>query len=119
MLESRDFRLAQQPLYGPRQNKIVANHLFEKNEVIPYLIGILSPLVGKEKETFKKHYSIMVYDNISYVLLGLVSFVNHSCNTNTNVEYIKNYKLGEIHIQAVREIMKNEEITVNQSSFWA
>lgn len=78
----------------------------------PGLNRFFLPILGKSmKNLFDDHFSIIAWDNILHLLLGPVSFINHSCDPNAI--YLKDYKNNVMNIKTLKDIKAGEELTVN------
>lgn len=114
MITNTMFSIKPKPEFGLNQFQIVANTNIDADTEIPDLIGFFKHMNKKQFNAFVDHYSIISWDSIPYLLLGPVSFVNHSCAPNAI--FIKDYKNGMIKIQSVKDIKVGMEITVSYGS---
>lgn len=111
MLSSKDFLLKLCPEFGPGQCKVIASRTINANYTIPALNGRIASIKGHQKDLFDDHFSIMSFDKILYLLIGPVSFINHSCKPN--LRYLKDYQLQMITVQSLCRIENGDELLVD------
>lgn len=113
MLCSPHIKLESCPNLGDRHGRMMAkSNIAAKSEIIG-IEGRLFPL-GKEKENFDEHFSLMKCSGSEHLLLGPLSFVNHSCEPNAVYKrFSSKYSDMIVSTQALRDIEKGEEITVS------
>lgn len=112
MLRSTTFSLKTKYEFGLNQCQIVAAIDIPANSYVPDLIGYYKHIKSKEMQHyFDNHYSIFSWDSIPYLLLGPVSFLNHSCVPNSI--YVKDYKRRIMRVQTIMDIKAGEELTVS------
>lgn len=94
--------------------KIIANEKIKKGEMMEDLVGLYSPLTNCDESiitTDVNDFSILAIKNVDCLVLGPLSFVNHSCKPNAK------YHLGnnKLYLIATTTIEPGEEITVYYS----
>lgn len=99
------------PVLGSNDLRMIATTNIAAKSSIKGLEGRLFD-VGVDKGYFEEHYSVMKYSGKEHLLLGPISFVNHSCKPNA---VFKRFSSGLsemiVSVQALHEIHKGEEIT--------
>jgi SET domain-containing protein len=96
------------------KHTIPAKTIIEKSPVI-----VLSPKDRKKvEETELSNYIFEWGEKTDHaaLALGWVSIYNHA--SPSNCEYIMNYKNKTITIQTMKDILPDEELTINYSAGW-
>ena len=85
---------------------------FEKNEILPGLVGFLAPMPDSEIISDYNDVSVFRHHTGSKIMLGPVAFINSSCRENCC--YVSNSKRTKVNIRVTKisGIQPGDEITV-------
>lgn len=110
-IDSDTVVLAACPEFGTEHAKVVAKQDIGESVLIPYLNGYFAEVKSNQ---FEQHFSQLKIDDRNHIMLGPLSFVNHSCNPNALFTR-QDYDADVISLRTIRRIAHGEEIRVNYS----
>lgn len=61
---------------------IFAKRAFKKDDALTVLAGLAATCPPEKKELWDDHFSLLEHGDETKVLLGPISFINHSCQPN-------------------------------------
>lgn len=85
--EQSSIKFASMDRYGSCLNSsitgcgIIAKKPMKKGDKIPGLLGLLAEC-PEDQSIWDDHFSLLVRNKKTYVMLGPISFLNHSCKPN-------------------------------------
>lgn len=88
---------------------MVAKQNIGEKVLIPYLKAYFAEVKSNQ---FQQHFSQLKIDDRNHIMLGPLSFVNHSCNPNAQFTR-QDFDANLISLRTIRRIAQGEEILVN------
>lgn len=111
-LSNPSIKLEPYPAFGVNHSRVIATKNISSKHIFEGLDGILFP-TGALSHIFDNHFSLMKFRGMEHLLLGPISFINHSCQPNAIYRRFERFAESIVSVQTMRKIKAGEEITVS------